>query len=271
MGPYFQPPARVIWYINLSLRCQPSSFTLLQCNIVPGILELSPPTLLRRLDSRPRCISCGLFFLARGMLTAWRTAYGALPPSDARSELAAQRQRKGAAGAEITCEVWPDSGTGTSAFRVPRRCRIELRKRLEQLGLVFRATPGAAVGHGKFRDQLAPVQMLRQRQAYRAVPCSVNLMALLARLMMIWVSARQSESMTIGVAGRSAASDRPFCVASGRSLSMVWDTRPWHCTRSSVSVTLPSSIFATSRMSLISDSRWRALADRGQFTCPGPV
>ena len=103
----------------------------------------------------------------------------------------------------------------------------------------------------------------RWARLMRTVPCSVNLMALLSRLMRICVSARRSVSMMAGGwwdSPSSISSARPFCCARGRRVSATSAISSWQCTGSIDRVSLPASILATSRMSLISESRWRALA-----------
>ena len=97
----------------------------------------------------------------------------------------------------------------------------------------------------------------------RTVPCSVNLMALLSRLMRICVSARRSVSMMAGgwpASPSAISSARPFCWARGRRVSATSAISSWQCTGSIDRVSLPASILATSRISLIKESRWRALA-----------
>src|SRR6185503_7835621 len=90
-------------------------------------------------------------------------------------------------------------------------------------------------------------------------PCSVNLMPLLARLIRICDSARRSVRTSRSWSGRERPNSRPFMSASGLSAAATSSSTPWQATRSSLSSTLPDSILARSRRSLISESRCLAL------------
>src|SRR5476649_2422574 len=108
----------------------------------------------------------------------WPVACATAPPCRLLL-LAFQGQREGAAVAEVAAEeqrsadqvgqVLAQVQAQAGALGVARRRRVELREGLEQLGLVFHADAGAAVGDGEFGDALAVLAALAQAEADRAL------------------------------------------------------------------------------------------------------
>src|SRR5471032_1446535 len=95
-----------------------------------------------------------------------------------KSNFMRQRQRERAALAEIALEeqraadqvgqVLAQVQAQARAFGMPGRGGVQLREGLEQLGLVFLADAGAAVGHGEFDDVAAFALALCQRYPHLA-------------------------------------------------------------------------------------------------------